>query len=459
MISQLEDFFTWMRPAFSRRATYAWFVVVFVGFVVRTDTFGVSSIVRALALNPTCYPCLVHFFHSTAWSVEGLLDLWWEWLVERDVAYRVGGRMVIVGDHTKTPKDGRRIPAVTTLHQDSETASKPSFFRGHHWGCIGMLVQAGGRFLAIPLEASIQEGLGVLRDVSEERGPKTTCIVRMAQRAASHMKSQAYEVLDAFFAVGPVFETAAEEVDGVGNLVHILTRAKKNVVAYLPPPLRKEGQRGRPRIYGDKLHLMTLFELWCDSFMTAQACVYDRREKVRYLTLDLIWKPIKGKLRFFLIETSRGRFILMSSDLNLDPLVALDLYCKRVTIETLFDTLKNMLGGMGYHFWSKYLSPASRKPRKKQKQNQRSSRPSKTRNTFEAIEKFLNVYLIVLGTLQLFAKAIPDEINAKAFCWLRTVSSSTPSEFVTRTALTNVLNNNLRTFGNDAITREIRSKQ
>jgi hypothetical protein len=459
MIAQLEEFFLWMRPAFSRGATHAWFVIVFVGFVVRTDTFGVSSIVRALALNPTCYPCLLRFFHSTAWSVEGLLALWWEWLVKRDVAYRVGGRMVIVGDHTKTPKDGRRIPAVTTLHQDSETASKPSFFRGHHWGCIGMLMQAGTRSLAIPLEASIQEGLEVLGDISEKRGPKTTCIVKMAQRAASHMGSPAYQVLDAFFAVGSVFKIAAAEVNGVGNLVHILTRAKKNVVAYLPPPPKKEGQRGRPRKYGEKLHLMKLFDLWTDSFMTAQACVYGRRETVRYLTLDLLWKPIKGTLRFFLIETSRGRLVLMSSDLTLDPLVALELYCKRVTIETLFDTLKNILGGMGYHFWSKYLSPASRRPRKKQRQNQRSSRPTKTRNTFEAIEKFLNVYLIVLGTLQLLAKTIPDEINAKAFCWLRTVSSSTPSEFVTRTALTKVINNNLRTLGNDPITQEIRRKQ
>ena len=87
MIAQLEVFFRWTRPAFSRGATHVWFVIVFVGFVVRTDTFGVSSIVRALALDPACYPCLVNFFHSTAWSVEGLLALWWDWLVERDVAY------------------------------------------------------------------------------------------------------------------------------------------------------------------------------------------------------------------------------------------------------------------------------------------------------------------------------------------------------------------------------------
>jgi len=33
------------------------------------------------------------------------------------------------------------MPGVTTLHQDSETSSKPSFFRGHHWGCLSLLGQ------------------------------------------------------------------------------------------------------------------------------------------------------------------------------------------------------------------------------------------------------------------------------------------------------------------------------
>ena len=138
MFEELKRFLAFVKPAFSRQATHSWFVVVFVGFLVRSDTFGVSSIVRALMLAPESYTCLLHFFHSTAWNVKGLMALWWEWLVVRDVAYRLGDRLVLVGDHTKTPKDGRKMPAVTTLHQDSETSAKPSFFRGHHWGCIAV---------------------------------------------------------------------------------------------------------------------------------------------------------------------------------------------------------------------------------------------------------------------------------------------------------------------------------
>ena len=52
MIEYLETLLRAMRPAFTRRATFVWFVVVFAGFVARHDTYGVTSIVRALALEP-----------------------------------------------------------------------------------------------------------------------------------------------------------------------------------------------------------------------------------------------------------------------------------------------------------------------------------------------------------------------------------------------------------------------
>ncbi len=47
------------------------------------------------------------------------------------------------------------MPGMTTLHQDSETSSKPSFFRGHHWGCLSLLGQAHGTRFALPLWAGI----------------------------------------------------------------------------------------------------------------------------------------------------------------------------------------------------------------------------------------------------------------------------------------------------------------
>ena len=115
------------------------------------------------------------------------------------------------------------MPEVTTLHQDSETNSKLSFFRSHHWGCIALLTAAGKKFFGTPLWAEIHRDQG--------GQSRTTRIISVASEIARALGAQAYLVLDAFFAAGPVFQTAW----AIHGLLHIVTRAKKNVVAYLPP--------------------------------------------------------------------------------------------------------------------------------------------------------------------------------------------------------------------------------
>jgi len=447
MMGVLESLLRALRPAFTRQATFAWFVVAFAGVVTRNDVYGVSSIIRALSLAPVYYPALLHFFHSTAWTTDRLYRQWERWLIGQPVVERVDGRIVILGDHTKQPKDGRRMPLVTTMHQDSETSSKPSFFRGHHWGCLSLLGQAAGKRFALPLWAEIHP--------EDSPNSRATRLVHVADAIGLRLHEQVVLVLDAFFAVGSVFCAAAKS-DG---RLHILTRAKKNVVAYRPPPPPQPHRKGRRRVYGKKLKLMNLFDARSQDFLSAKALVYQQQETVRYLVLDLIWKPAKGFVRFILIETSRGRLILMSSDLTLGALQALSLYTARVRIESLFASVKNLLGGLAYHFWSKYLAPASRRPTRGTHPAPVSSCPARTANTLAAIEKFMALHLIVLGTLQLLAATCADAVREHARCWLRTPSGSVPSDFVSRMALANLLRANIRGLGKNPVTESIRRKQ
>jgi hypothetical protein len=445
MFTELSQFLLFTRKAFSRPATYHWFVVVFIGFIVRTDTLGVTSIIRSLALMPSAYELMLNFFHSGAWTVTSLTATWWQWLMTQQLPYKINDRLVLLADHTKTPEDGRKIPAVSTLHQDSETASKPSFFRGHHWGCIAMLMKGYNKFFATGLYAQIHEGLSLF-ETSDKSVPKTVKIVQMANAVTIGMGIPCYLVLDAYFAVGTVFLAAsALPLIDMTNSIYIITRAKKNVTAYKQAKKIK-GKRppGKPKFYGEKLKLMTLFDSNTYTFKTAKAPVYDKVETVRYLSLDLLWKPVKGLLRFILIENSRGRIILITSDLHLDPMIAMQLYCHRTKIETLFDTLKNTFGAMSYHFWSQCLSPASRKHRKNKAQVQVTYNIEQTRKTLNAIEKFVNIHLLVSGFLQYLAVILPEEVKQKSLCWLRTESSKTPSEFVAKLAVTNLIKDNLR---------------
>ena len=93
-----------LRPAFTRLQTFLWFVTTAAGFTVRTEHLGVTSIVRALNLDPRRYNALVRHFGSSAIKLERLTALWTS-LVLRLLpqALRINGRYVLVGDGIKIP--------------------------------------------------------------------------------------------------------------------------------------------------------------------------------------------------------------------------------------------------------------------------------------------------------------------------------------------------------------------
>ncbi|KKL89371.1 hypothetical protein LCGC14_1915360 [marine sediment metagenome] len=129
----------------------------------------------------------------------------------------------------------------------------------------------------------------------------------MAAELVSVVGKRCIIVLDAYFAVGPVFLILKQILDDSGNhLLHIVTRAKSNVVGYQDPPA-KTGRPGRPRKYGLKLNLMDLFETMAESFEQTTIEIYGQHEEVSFLCLDLIWgSQLKKRSVLFLFVTAQS---------------------------------------------------------------------------------------------------------------------------------------------------------
>ena len=51
----LDDF----RNLFHRKATYQWFVILVIGFMVRYDHLSVTSVIRSLSLDGNCYETML----------------------------------------------------------------------------------------------------------------------------------------------------------------------------------------------------------------------------------------------------------------------------------------------------------------------------------------------------------------------------------------------------------------
>jgi hypothetical protein len=243
------------RPLFARHLSWTMFCVVILGLIGSHHVEGLTSLCRFWHMDAAGYHQLLHFFHSAAWCLDAVVVSWSRLVMAQHVAITVQGRPVLLGDHTYVVKDARRMPGVVTLHQASETQSKPTYFRGHQWGFVGLLVGSWTQAFCLPLEARLHQGFAHVQDDEPDEAQHPTLAVRlvtMALEFAVRHDTPSLLVLDAFFAIAPVFQLAASRwsLRLQQPFLTIVTRAKKNSVAYEPAPPRTMPARGRPLKYG-----------------------------------------------------------------------------------------------------------------------------------------------------------------------------------------------------------------
>lgn len=77
MIKFIDSILSKFKGCLSRTATYRWFVIVVVGFLMRTEFLGVTSFMRCFSLTPKAYDSLIKFFRSDAYSSDTLRQKWY----------------------------------------------------------------------------------------------------------------------------------------------------------------------------------------------------------------------------------------------------------------------------------------------------------------------------------------------------------------------------------------------
>lgn len=265
--------------------------------------------------------------------------------------------------------------------------------------------------------------------------------------------------MDAYFSVGTVFLLLKDVLDArEARLVHIITRAKDNVVGYEDPP-PKTGRRGAPRKYGAKVKLTKLFEAKKDAFEQISIDIYGQAKTLSFLCLDLFWKPIKEKVRFILVMDGQGCFILICSDLSLCAADIIRAYSYRFKIEVNFKVLKHLMGVFFYHFWTGVWPKIGKLKESDLSAIEDDSRSKRLiRQATNAIEGFVNFGIIATGILQIIAMNFDKSVWRKYSGWMRTVTSSIPSEEVVRSVIQEEHFHNFYDFSNSAIHQIIMSK-
>lgn len=125
-----------LRAACSRSRSFYRMVLVLAALSTRLELAGVTSFVRVLGLAPAAYRRLLHLFHSTAVDLGCLTQIWARLVLKLFTPLMAGNYMVCLADGVKAPKEGRKMPAVRSLHHSADSNSKPPFIMGHSFQAV-----------------------------------------------------------------------------------------------------------------------------------------------------------------------------------------------------------------------------------------------------------------------------------------------------------------------------------
>ena len=407
------------KSACSREKTFFWLVIVLIGFTIKFDALGVTSLARAVGLSPNYYTCMLNFFHSSGVDLKKLRSLWIQLIFDRfSGIIKINGRCLIVGDGIKIGKEGKKMPGVKWLHQESESNSKAEYIMGHSIQAIAILINGLCTTFAVPLMAEIHEGIRFTYKDSR------TLLDKMFELLLYvNSPEKFYFVADKYYCSGRFMKQL------LSSGMHIITMMKKNAVAYYPLESSSK-RRGRPKKYGKKIKLYDLFKTnleWISAPMPG-----NNKLIIRYCVIQLFWKPAGQLVNFVLvIHPEKGNAIVMSTDLTLSPMDAIFCYSIRFKIEVAFKQAVHQIGAFMYRFWLKIMKPRKRGGGNQELQFAPGIFKQKVSKKINAYHIFIQLGFIAQGLMQYLSIHATKLIWGNFGTWLRTIRKNTlPSEKV-----------------------------
>lgn len=280
----VASFVQWLQvfaPCFTA-PSFRTFVTLRGGWSLATGRHTVTGVVRAAnAVGWKHLRTFHRFFAEGAWVPDEIGLLLVRLVVER--CLQPGDTIVVPVDDTLGRHTGKKI-AGASMHRDPllSTGKRPFFHWGHLWGVVRIAVPAFGKTWALPVLVRLCRGK---KRWKVEKRPYRKC----TEWAAELIQVLATALPDRrILVVGDSAYPNGAIIGGRPKNVTVVGRSRLDARLYAPPPARRPGQRGRPRVRGAVLPSPAK-QVATARWKRVEITAYGRTVKVRVVLIDALW--------------------------------------------------------------------------------------------------------------------------------------------------------------------------
>ena len=319
------------------------FVTLMAGWVLDLRRHTVTEVVRAAGAVGRKHISSYHrFFSQGRWSTDAVGLVLAGFILPR---LAPTGRVRLIVDDTLGRHTGKRI-AAASMHRDPllSTGRRPFFHWGHVWVVVAIEVTLFDKSWALPVLFRLHRSKKRCKAENRPYRKTTEHARELIDLLASRHQARQFQVVgDAAYTNGSMFKKRPPNAQFVG-------RGRLDAALYAPPPPKRRGQMGRPRVRGKRLaspgaRAKAKTALW----KKVTVHVYGRTVTVRVLVMDALWYVAAGSelVRQVVVRGFPGHErddVFVSTDRSLPPAEIIESFSKRWPLETTFHETKGKLG-------------------------------------------------------------------------------------------------------------------
>ena len=255
-------------------------------------------------------------------------------------------RLTLALDDTPTQRYGPHVQGAGVHHNPTPGPAGSAHVYGHVFVVLGLLVKHPfWGTIALPLLARLYVRKKDLPGIDLKHRPefrtKLEMGVQLLQWASTLLKSLGkplWVVADGAYAKAPFLKPAM----ALGMTV--VSRLRKDAALWSVPEPRREGQRGRPPIYGrDRIDLAKRAGQR-RGWTTGVFDLYGKPTAKRYKTFLATWGPVGGAIRVVLVDEPTGWVAFFCTDPSASVADILVAVADRFSLEITFRDCKEIVG-------------------------------------------------------------------------------------------------------------------